>query len=128
MLNEDNLMWYHIPGFNGYTIREDGLVKSLKFQYACPEGYVIKSHRNRNGDRYVVLSDDNNIRTKITIKELLNAVKNNEYKYTCDPNRPYYGSRNKVNMKQPVPKNNQIVKLNLGGFGISKLVSPITFL
>jgi len=62
-------VWYMIPGFNGYEINEDKVVRSMKRFNAVP-GYLIKLYKGG----YYELSDNHCKRVRKTPDELWDLV------------------------------------------------------
>ena len=42
-INDQNIWWYYIPGFNGYELSSNGLVRSMKHFKKYPFGILIKT-------------------------------------------------------------------------------------
>ena len=40
-----NDIWFYIPGFNGYQINKEGLVRSMKMMYKNP-GHILKKDKS----------------------------------------------------------------------------------
>lgn len=96
----NNDVWFYIPGFNGYQINKEGLVRSMKMMYKNP-GHILK--KDKSG-KYT-LTNDNNERVRVSSEELMNITFNQ-----CNDLRPamqnevYLGGRNKVFTKDPHKK------------------------
>ena len=89
-----NVLWYHIPGFNGYEISNNGIVRSMKHFRKYPFGILIRPRETKDpldlftkyyDELTYELSDDYNERQIITRTELLNLAKNNKRKVTGYP-------------------------------------------
>ena len=50
-----NDIWFYIPGFNGYQINKEGLVRSMKMMYKNP-GHILK--KDKSG-KYTLTNDNN---------------------------------------------------------------------
>ena len=123
-----NSIWYHIPGFNGYLINEDGDVRSMKMMYADP-GHPLKRYGKQNP--YYILSNDNNEKTKVTVKELLEIVFHSDKSDYATPvyeNDVYLGGRNKIINKSPKPKKETECRLTICDNVEPEEFVPIRFL
>ena len=80
--------WRMIPGFNGYEINREGVVRSMKNMNADP-GHILK----RDGTKYT-LSDNFNNRVRMDYRVLL-EIAYSERRYDRQENQVYTGSRNK---------------------------------
>lgn len=95
MHDYDYGIWYHIPGFNGYQINDNYVVRSMKMMHANP-GHCLKRYGSKDNP-YYKLTNDNNERVNVTLKELVDRTfnsGNNLYPVYSDD--VYLGSRNKV--------------------------------
>ena len=107
----NNNVWFYIPGFNGYQINKEGLVRSMKMMYKNP-GHILK--RDKSG-KYT-LTNDNNERIRISSKELIDITFNREINLVpAMENEVYLGGRNRAFAKNPYKKedNNKTFKLDL---------------
>lgn len=111
-----NLLWYYIPGFNGYEISNTGIVRSMKHYKKYPFGMLIRPRETNDpmdlftklyGELTYELSDNNNERQVITRSELLNLAFSNKIKVNGYPRRTVVtdiGSRNQrcfIKKKKP---------------------------
>lgn len=106
-----NDIWFYIPGFNGYQINKEGLVRSMKMMYKNP-GHILK--KDKSG-KYT-LTNDNNERIRITSEELMNITFNKGNNLIpAMENEVYLGGRNRAFTKNPYKKedNNETFKLDL---------------
>ena len=102
-----NVIWYYIPGFNGYEICNFGIVRSMKHFKKYPFGILIKPKEINDvvelfvkpfGDLTYELSDNNNKRQIVKASKLKYLAATNPYTVRGYP-RPTMvtdiGSRNK---------------------------------
>jgi hypothetical protein len=128
-------MWYTIPGFNGYEINSEGLIRSMKFMNVAPEGYIITSYPSR-GRRYVKISNDNNEVVKMFIDELIQISVNENNKYLRNTHDNYKGSRNLSPYKKHLKSKSLVIPrfnfdntiINDKGEIIEHFINPITFI
>lgn len=66
---DTNILWFRIPGFPGYEISNVNLVRSFKSRKKHPFGTLVKWDKNS-----ITLSNNNNIRVKLTLKEIWDTV------------------------------------------------------
>lgn len=94
--------WYPIPGFNGYEIDSNDVVRSFKNFKKYPYGYILKWYNNKP---YTwCLTNNSNERVVITLAEIHAIIV--DYKYPIQPRMPYdidIGSRNRI-LEHPKPK------------------------
>lgn len=97
-VNDPNLWWFKIPGFNGYEISNTGLVRSMKHFKKYPYGLLIKPRErktNPNPDPSYELSDNNNVRQVVRLSQLQHLARTNPYNQTpCHTDITNIGSRN----------------------------------
>lgn len=91
-INDMSRKWYAIPGYNGYELSTDGIVRSMKLFRKYPYGILIKPDKS---GKYTI-SNSNNQRTTLSIPEMLQLINSDEYskaypRYTTDL---YHNSRN----------------------------------
>jgi hypothetical protein len=100
--------WYHIPGFNGYVINNCGDVKSFKFFKSSPNGIILSRKTDKEGSDYYVLTNDKNIRQKISVDKLLQLMRNTKDLYTQPEGSSYVASRNRgfMNYAKKYPTDN----------------------
>lgn len=106
-----NDVWFYIPGFNGYQINKEGLVRSMKMMYKNP-GHILK--KDKSG-KYT-LTNDNNERIRISPEELMNITFNQGNNLIpAMENEVYLGGRNRAFTKNPYKKenSNETFKLDL---------------
>lgn len=78
----DNQVWFRIPGFNGYEISDYKNIRSMKFFKSHKFGTLVKYSINKDGEKVYELSDNDNMRIKITEKEIIqNTFMNNPNLY-----------------------------------------------
>ena len=107
----NNDVWFYIPGFNGYQINKEGLVRSMKMMYKNP-GHILK--RDKSG-KYT-LTNDNNERIRISSKELIDITFNSGIDLVpAMENEVYLGGRNRAFTKNPHKNenSNETFKLDL---------------
>lgn len=98
----NNDVWFYIPGFNGYQINKNGIVRSMKMMYKNP-GHILK--KDKSG-KYT-LTNDNNERIRVSPEELINITFNQENKLIPTmENEVYLGGRNKAFTKNPYRNGN----------------------
>jgi hypothetical protein len=74
MLTLDNLIWYRIPGYNGYEYNfENEVVRSIKNYKVNPIGKLIKKYTDNNGN-YYYMSNMQNERCKVYISDIINLI------------------------------------------------------
>lgn len=79
-VNDPNVWWFYIPGFNGYEISNTGLVRSMKHFKKYPYGILIKTRNKiREQDPSFELSDNNNERVIIRLSQLQHLARSNPY-------------------------------------------------
>ena len=69
----DARLWANIPGFNGYQLSDDYIVRSFKFKRIYPYGTIVtpkKEYKDKPLDNVYELSDNDNMRIEITAFEL----------------------------------------------------------
>ena len=71
---DDSLLWYNIPGYNGYQVSNTNVVRSMKHYKKYRFGILLKSN---NG--LYQLSNSQNQRVTISLKEILDLVNNDEH-------------------------------------------------
>lgn len=94
--------WYRIPGFNGYEVNSNGVVRSFKNYNKYPYGYILKWYKNKPYTWQ--LTDNSNDRKVVTIDEIYKAII--DYPYKMQPRLYNYtdiSSRNKI-LEHPKPK------------------------
>jgi len=93
-------VWFYIPGFNGYQINKEGLVRSMKMMYKDP-GHIMK--KDKSG-KYI-LTNDNNERVRVSSEELVNITFNQGNKLvSAMDHEVYLGGRNRAFTKSPNKK------------------------
>lgn len=87
-INDQNIWWYYIPGFNGYELSSNGLVRSMKHFKKYPFGILIKTRdKVRSEDPSFELSDNNNERVIIRLSQLQHLARTNPYAVQGYPRR-----------------------------------------
>lgn len=80
---DTNRLWYYIPGFRGYEISNDNIIRSMKHYRAYPYGILIKPVKSEpygsSCDPLYELSDDNNKRQRIRLSQLAYLAMNNNF-------------------------------------------------
>lgn len=85
-VNDTSIVWYYIPGFNGYEISNTNILRSMKHHRKYPYGLLITPDSKCNYE----LSDNNNKRVKVNISILIDLAVNNPYKNSSGYPRPTY--------------------------------------
>ena len=67
-INDNNILWYIIPGFPGYQISTNGYLRSFKMANKYPFGIILEYY-HKDG-QYFNLSDQNNNRYKLTVEDI----------------------------------------------------------
>lgn len=141
---DSNILWYYIPGFNGYEISSTGIVRSMKHFRKYPYGMIIRPKEikdpielfvNNYPELTYVLSDNNNERQVVTRTELINLARNNHNKVYGYPRKTIVtdiGSRNIVLLKPPKPKSEiplteQIHEVQFYYKENSNIIQPLIF-
>lgn len=94
-----NIVWYYIPGFNGYEISNTNIVRSMKHFKKYPFGILIHPVSGTGDNTTFEITNDNNERVRITVGELSSLAHNNKNVVSGYPRRTYISdnhSRNKV--------------------------------
>ena len=73
---DPSILWYPIPGYNGYEISNTGYLRSQKHYHRYPCGILIRP-KTQGEDPVFNLSDDNNNRVDVHLSELKNLAYNN---------------------------------------------------
>lgn len=144
------IWWYYIPGFNGYEISNNGIVRSMKHFKKYPFGLLVKPREVTNvlqlfAEEYdeltYELSDNNNERQLIKRSELLNLAFNNKYPVSGYPRSTIItdvASRNQRCFIQRktnpnIPLNQQEYKVQFyyeedNNIKNTEVIKPITFI
>jgi len=87
----DDRYFYYIPGFNGYEVSNDGIVRSMKHYKKYPFGILIKPRKNKKGivdqDPVYELSNNQNERVSIRLSQIMQLARENPYHVTGYPRR-----------------------------------------
>ena len=88
----DDRVWYYIPGFNGYELSNDGIVRSMKHYRVYPFGILIRPKTYKGQvihpqDPSYELSNDNNERVTVLRSQLAYLAKTNPYHTPGYPRR-----------------------------------------
>lgn len=85
----DNRLWYYIPGFNGYEVSNDCYVRSMKHYLRYPYGILItpvtREPYGSSCDPLFELSDDNNVRRRIRLSQIVRLAQTNNYNISGYP-------------------------------------------
>ena len=125
---DPNILWYYIPGFNGYEISNTGIVRSMKHYKKYPFGILIKPKEINNiielftiayNDLTYELSDNNNERKVVKRSTLQYLASSNPYSISGYPRSTFItdiSSRNQRIYSQqpiipPIKKENRQVQL-----------------
>lgn len=75
--------WMYIPGFNGYEVSNDGIIRSMKHYVKYPCGILIKPVNRKpykdSCDPLYELSDDNNKRQRIRLSSIMHLALESQY-------------------------------------------------
>ena len=78
-----NRIWYYIPGFTGYEVSNDNIVRSMKHYRKYPYGILIKPVKREpygsSPDPLYELSDDNNERKRIRLSQIIHLAMSNQF-------------------------------------------------
>lgn len=98
--------WYYIPGFNGYEISNDSLIRSMKHKFKYPYGILIKpiKEKSNSQDLLFELSNNDNERKKIRLSEIIHLAQTNPYVVSGYPKPTYIGDGNPRNDRHFVKK------------------------
>lgn len=92
-INDDNILWSYIPGFNGYEVSNNGYLRSMKHFRKYPYGILIcpvnRAPYGDSCDPMFELSNDNNERVKIRLSQLIMLAANNKYSVSGYPRHTY---------------------------------------
>jgi len=69
-VNDSSIVWFRIPGFPGYEISNNNYVRSFKSRKKFPLGSLVKWDKTG----HVIMSDHNNKRVKLDLKEIWSIV------------------------------------------------------
>lgn len=90
---DSTILWFYIPGFNGYEVSNNGYLRSMKHFRKYPYGIIIRPvEREPYGsstDPMFELSNDNNERVKIRLSQLVMLAHNNQYAVSGYPRHTY---------------------------------------
>lgn len=105
---DENRVWYYLPGFNGYEISNDYIIRSMKHFKKYPYGLLIKPKKD-GLDPIYELSDNQNERIQLPISEIMNIALTNPWRVTGYPRKTYMldnASRNQrcTIKKKPIDK------------------------
>ena len=112
-----NILWYYIPGFNGYEISNTGIVRSMKHYKRYPYGMLIRPKEISNPlelftksfpELTYELSNNNNERKIIKRSELQYLAQNNQYAVQGYPRRTFVTDISSRNIKCFVQKHHKI--------------------
>ena len=79
-INTDPQIWNPIVGFRGYEVSNKGNVRSLKFYKEYPYGVLLSPCKN---DGKYILSDNHNVRRKLSLQEIYKMRDVTNVTYTC---------------------------------------------
>lgn len=78
-----NRVWYYIPGFNGYEVSNDNIIRSMKHYVKYPYGILIKPVKKEpygsSPDPLYELSDNNNERKRIRLSQIIHLAMSNQF-------------------------------------------------
>lgn len=101
-VNDESLLWYNIPGYNGYQVSNTNIVRSMKHYKKYSYGILLKSN---NG--LYQLSNSQNQRVTISLKEILELV-NNDERSKSYPYHTYQQPNGTRNQKCTIHRTNTI--------------------
>lgn len=110
IIDRNDKVWYFIPGFNGYQINSEGIVRSMKMMHKDPGHKLVKDKSGK-----YILTNDNNKRVRISPEELMDMTfnSNKELNPVMD-DVVYLGGRNKAFTNNPnKKKDNKTYKIDL---------------
>jgi hypothetical protein len=112
-VNDPYILWYYIPGYNGYEISNTLYVRSMKHYMKFPYGILVQPKKNKEGkvsnpeDPTFELTNNNNERTAIRLSQIVHLAKTNPYAVYGYPRRTYHSdgaSRNlRCFLKKQIP-------------------------
>lgn len=80
---DNNRVWYYIPGFNGYEVSNDCYIRSMKHYLKYPYGILIspvtREPYGSSCDPLFEISDDNNIRRRIRLSQIIHLAQTSNY-------------------------------------------------
>lgn len=83
-IHDRNRVWYYIPGFNGYEVSNDGYIRSMKHYLRYPYGILIspvtREPYGSSCDPLFEISDDNNVRRRIRLSQLIHLAMTSNYR------------------------------------------------
>lgn len=110
-----NRVWFHLQGYNGYELSNDGYIRSMKHHKKYPYGILLQPKKNNKGivitpdDPVFELSNDQNERVSLHLSELIAIANNDPFKncsgyprYTIARDIQSRNDRNFVKKKQRV--------------------------
>lgn len=107
-----NRYWFYIPGYNGYEVSNDGYLRSMKHYVKYPYGILIRPIKREpygsSTDPTFELSDNNNVRRKIRLSQLIHLAATNQFyvpgypRGTIITNTMPRNDINAIRMQQPI--------------------------
>jgi len=93
---DQNRLWYGIPGYNGYQVSNDNIVRSMKHYKKYPFGILLRPFKTLNGVNYYQLTNSQNERVTVSLTEIKELVAGDEYtqSYPSKTTDRYQASRN----------------------------------
>lgn len=113
-VEDPNILWNYIPGFNGYEVSyEINQVRSMKHYMEYPFGILIKPRkRSHSGDPAYELSDNNNKRVVVRLSQLIYLARTNPWGVTGYPRRTIISNPCSRNQRVFVCKQSNMPELN----------------
>ena len=105
--NNQDILWYYIPGFNGYEISNIGIIRSMKHHKKYPFGMIIKPKEVNNiielftkqfDDLTYELSDNNNKRQIVKVSEIKQLAFSNTHHVKEYPRKTIVTDRSSRNI------------------------------
>lgn len=93
---DQNRLWYGIPGYNGYQVSTDNIVRSMKHYKKYPFGILLRPSKTLNEVNYYQLTNSQNERVTVSLTEIKELVAGDEYSkaYPSKTLDRYQASRN----------------------------------
>ena len=92
-IRDESRLWWCIPGFRGYEVSSDHIIRSMKHFKKYPFGILIQAKKDRDGkilhpeNPTFELSDNNSERVLLTLSEIVQMAYENKDKYIGYPRK-----------------------------------------
>jgi hypothetical protein len=100
-ISDPDILWYYIPGYNGYEISNYGIIRSMKHFMKYPYGMWIRPIKNTRG--LYQLSNDHNERVLVPLEELWRLSQEYDHGVTGYPRHTLQTDRSSRNHRCFIP-------------------------